>query len=637
MTWISALVSTYDFLRNDSGTPDRGTLFFRYVTVQPAWIVTITSAGEFAGAREAPPKTPLLVPCTETSASRSNGMDAHPLCDNLQYVAGNSAILTKDFFSKLTDDDREFFEDVFRRIKAGSRDYLQKQEDWISWIRESGAEPCPVLDAVHKYVTEHDVIADLASALEPVKFLMDRASRLYETAPAERKKFREEFRAFLKGVVYFECAELPEEKSVSGSFVAGSWNLYCDSLNGKKSLKICPVTGKPAIPAAAYPRKIRFDADLTRLVTMGDLAGLTFRGRYRNPDDLTKISEETSQKIHKSLSWLLRHYATRYGEQYTVIWAPGFPERIPSPLKRRDYPKAGQDGEDPGEEQDRGKYAWPEAWPELLSPDQKICIMAVDSMSKGRLSVAMWEETDAARYRADLQKWFSDLEIFDLGEYSFIPDISGIISDLSGNNWGGRLHSVILRSVLDGGPFPEDLMRRLVRKVLTESPREDVRYAIRNAAALIKACEIRNKGRRINVMLDTEMRDRSYLFGRLLAVADNLEGYALIKRHDATPTAAMRLMQQFSVMPAATWKNLEISLYRCQKILSVQQDTKRFLVSRQKIMDEILILFSQEDFASDTPLEPLFLLGFHHQRCSLLQKKEDKTSSEENGAQEAKA
>lgn len=637
MTWISALADTYDLLLADSETPDRGMLFFRYMTAQPAWIVTVTSAGEFAGAREAPPKTPRLIPCTESSVCRTNGIDAHPVCDNLQYIAGNSAILKKDFFQNLTGDDREFFETVFRKMKAGFRDYLKKQEEWNSWIVSSGEAACPVLDAVHKYVTEHDVIADLASALEPVRDLMDRAARLYETAPAARKKFQEEFRLFLRGLAYFECKDLPEDSGVSGSAAAASWNRFCDSRNGKGSLRLCPVTGKKAVPAAGYPRKIRFDADLTRLISMGDTAGLTFRGKYRNPDDLTKISEDASQKIHKALSWLIRHCSSHFGGQYTMIWAPGSRQRLPSPLKRREYPKTADGGDPAREEQEDGSFAWPEIWPESLSPDQRVCVMAVDSLSKGRLSVAMWEETDAANYREAFQIWTSDLEICSLPAGTFFPDISWIISDLCGNAGGGKLHSLVLRAFLDRGPFPEDLMRKLMRKVLTESPREDVRYAVRNAAALIRACEIRNNKRRISVMLDAELRDRSYLFGRLLAVADNLESYVLMKRHEITPTAAMRLMQQFSVMPAATWKNLELSLSRSRRSLEFQPESRGFLVSRENLIDEILSLFSPEDFASDSSLEPVFLLGFHHQRCSLLQKKDDKTSSEGNGEQEAKA
>ncbi len=622
MTWISALIDTYDMLREDSSAPDRGTLFFRYISAQPAWIVTVTAAGDFAGAREVPPKNPALIPCTETSGSRSSGIDGHPVCDNLQYIAGNSAILTKEFFQNLTQDDREFFEKIFRKMKGGYRDFLEKQEAWLAWIEREGEPKNPMLEAVHKYVTSHDVIADLASVLEPAKDLIARASRLYETSPAARKKFQEDFQAFLKGLVYFECPELPEEQGVSGSLMADSWNRYCDSRHGKGEFRLCPVTGNSAIPAAGYPRKIRFDADLTRLVSMGDTTGLTFRGRYRGPDDLTKISEDASQKIHKALSWLIRHCSTHFGGQYTVIWAPGFSGRIPSPLKRRDYPPKKQEGEESyGEEQDSAKYAWPEIWPEGLSPEQRICVMAVDSLSKGRLSLAMWEETDAASYRERMESWISDLEIGSSSGDMHFPDISRIIADLCGNTGGGKFHSLILRAALDGGPFPEDLMRKFLRKVMADSPREDVRNAVRTAASLVKACEIRNNGRRIGVMLDTELRDRSYLFGRLLAIADNMEGYVLLKHRDNGVTAAMRYMQQFSVMPASVWKNLELAIGRSQRSLSFQQETRGFLVARQKLMDEILGLFSPEDFASDAPLDPIFLLGFHHQRCALLQKK----------------
>ena len=633
MTLFSNLIDTYDHLVRDENAPDRGTLFFRHVSVQPSLIISLTPGGDFSGVREAAPHKPLLFPCTEASAGRSSGIAPHPLCDNLQYIAGNSAVLSGDLAAGLPEEDREFYDRIFRKMKEGFRAYRDLQEGWLSWLAGSGSGKCPAPEAVHKYVTSHDVIADIASVMDSAKSLLDRAAVISGAAPAERKKFRDEFAAFVKSSVYFEIPDLPEDQQASGAVTADSWNAYCDSLNDKSDLRLCPLTGKYAVPSSAYPRKIRHEADLARLISLGDSTGTAYTGRYAGPDDVTKISEEANQKIHKALSWLMRHNSTHFDTQYAAIWSPGFSGRIPSPLKRREYPPKPKDGEPAGEE-DAARYAWPEKWPEEVSPESRICAVMIDSLSKGRVSVAMQEETDAGSYRRNLEKWQDDLKICLASPgSSHIPDIASLIPDLCGNNGGGSFHVLVLRAVLDGGKFPEDLMAKHLRKTMTDAARSDAQLEIRDAAAMIKACEIRNRGRRIGLMLDTELNDRSYLFGRLLAVADNIEGYVNMVTRENAPTAAMRYMRQFSVTPAKVWTKLEGVVIRSQRSLEYRPGTRIFLASRQKLLDEIMSRFDPEDFSSDEPLEPLFLLGYHHQRCSLLQKKEKEEGGQEDGAE----
>ena len=121
--------------------------------------------------------------------------------------------------------------------------------------------------------------------------------------------------------------------------------------------------------------------------------------------------------------------------------------------------------------------------------------------------------------------------------------------------------------------------------------------------------------------LDKENRSRDYLYGRLIAQAENLEWYALyLQNGKKTPTRATnaeRYFQQFAQQPYSTWLNLEKSL----------TPYKNYLVNRGKdfykqAIGEIMDLFQNEDFTCDNKLSGEFLLGYHCQRQAFRQRGE---------------
>ena len=115
--------------------------------------------------------------------------------------------------------------------------------------------------------------------------------------------------------------------------------------------------------------------------------------------------------------------------------------------------------------------------------------------------------------------------------------------------------------------------------------------------------------------LDESRKTRDYLYGRLLALADSLEQWALNKAHEDRQTNAARLMQRFADRPYSTWKTIELSLAPYKARLGGQSH------KRQALIDQVHSMFgSPEDYTSDKKLSGEFLLGYHCQREALRQK-----------------
>ena len=135
------------------------------------------------------------------------------------------------------------------------------------------------------------------------------------------------------------------------------------------------------------------------------------------------------------------------------------------------------------------------------------------------------------------------------------------------------------------------------------------------------------QGEEWNVALDNKEKDRNYLYGRLLAVADRIEYSTYDEKDGGRVTNAKRYMSTFSQRPYETWKVIENILPYMNKLGIA---TQKFY---ENLLNEIYDLFEKETFMDNKRLDGLYLLGFHSQAYDLKLKKEkveDKKESSEN-------
>ena len=114
--------------------------------------------------------------------------------------------------------------------------------------------------------------------------------------------------------------------------------------------------------------------------------------------------------------------------------------------------------------------------------------------------------------------------------------------------------------------------------------------------------------------LDEGRKTRDYLYGRLLALADSLEQWALDEAVENRQTNAARLMQRFADHPYSTWRTIELSLAPYKARLGGQSQ------KRQTLIDKVACMFNTDDFINDKKLSGEFLLGYHCQRETLMTK-----------------
>lgn len=124
--------------------------------------------------------------------------------------------------------------------------------------------------------------------------------------------------------------------------------------------------------------------------------------------------------------------------------------------------------------------------------------------------------------------------------------------------------------------------------------------------------------------LDKENTNRSYLFGRLLAIAEIVERSTYSKEEERE-TNAMRMQKAFALRPMATWRMLEEKLEPYYKRL--EYGLRQYY---RKIAGEIFDKLSPLDADLNHKLDDIYLLGYYHQRAECYRSKKTEETTTEN-------
>ena len=169
----------------------------------------------------------------------------------------------------------------------------------------------------------------------------------------------------------------------------------------------------------------------------------------------------------------------------------------------------------------------------------------------------------------------------------------------------------LLPSIIDARPVPRDLVEQCVRRASNRVGLEPWEFekCLGIACSLFKGF---HNGRGYIMALEEERNSRDYLYGRLLAVADQIESMALQLANENRGTTASRLMQRFSDRPFSTWKNIEEALKPYKD--RIRAKYHGLLDGYEELLDVIHSRILSANYITDTRLTGEYLLGYHCQR-----------------------
>ncbi len=621
MGWMQKLYETFENNQHMVGVAvaDKTTLSPIYHMIAKAQIeVTITDQGEFVNATVVDKKNcDTIIPVTNDSAGRTSGIITHPLCDNLTYVAG----------------------DYSQYFKGDKKRYERYMEELCEWAESMYSDV--KVRAVYLYCKKSRLIGDL----------------IY-SGVIKRDENLKIVKAKIEGNDYEKCIVrwivLTDDETQNAVWQDNSLiNKYIDYYKGvqaNSTTDICYVTLKNDLITANHPKGVVAHQYGAKLVAANDSSGFTYRGRFTDSNEAISVSNEVSQKAHNALKWLVKNQGVIFGGRVFICFNP----------KGKEVPKLGGAGlfgfSEDEVEVDRTASTMPEyrkklimalaGYRKLLNVQDDIVIISLDAATTGRLSVTYYNELKASDFLDRLESWYNSCCFYftrftkEKKPYLNVetPTTEQIINCAFGTEQGGLLKSDdnvfkeqsqrILHCILDKQPIPQDIVHMLsVRASMPQAySRGNYEKILSTACAVIKKYKNERFEREDYTMeLDLNSKNRSYLFGRLLAVAERVERITYDTDEKRQPNA-MRLQSAFCQRPMHTWRLIEESLN--PYYAKLKPTTRSYFKNR---VSDIISNLQQTDMNNlNLALEDVYLLGYYLERKELNTYKVNNNEEENN-------
>jgi len=559
-----------------------------------------------------------IVPCTEDSGGRAGQKPVnHPLCDKLQYVAGDYLNFGGEVTSGFLKNPREPHES-----------YLALLSDWVK-----SPYSHPKLPAIYKYVKKgrviHDLVQDKILPLSSGRKLLKEwsgdkkdAPRIYRAMPSGQSPEN----AFVRWRV--ETVGEPLSATWEDRSLMEAWIGF--DTNQNQAEGVCMVTGKTTLLARNHPKKLRNGADGAKLISSNDTSGFTFLGRFVDADQACGVGFEVTQKAHNALRWLIGRQAFRNGDQVVVAWAVSG-KQIPDPfanthelfrIETEEKEGALQFQGDSGQAFGRRLAKLIAGYQAELGSTNEIVVMGLDSATPGRMAITFYRELTGSELLDRIQSWHERAAWHQ--HYSNEIQFVGAPSprEIAGAAYGRRLDDPLRKAtverllpcIIDRQTIPRDLMEAVVSRTCSRARLEAWEWEknLGIACALFKSYFTE---RSYQMALEPNRTTRDYLYGRLLAIAEHVENRALYLAGEKRDTSAAKLMQRFAERPYSTWRTIELSLGPYKTRLRANRPS--FLNEMERRLDGIICAFQGQDFLDERRLSGEFLLGYHCQRQAL--------------------
>lgn len=611
MTVFQELVKAYDANEAAAGKFDTAAgytlLPLGHVSVKVEIEVAIDQQGNFLAARALPKDEQLtVIPATIDAATRASNPEAFPLHDKVKYCAGDLLQYAKTAKNK-------------RDFETAHQKYLDLLTMWAS-----DPQTPSEIGTILKYIQKNRLVSDLAASLSDKKLIQkvekgEPFVRFRVDNPGQQPPWRDTH--LFKAWTEFYLAEQKAEND----------DLGIDYITGDK----VPTTKK-------IEKNVNALASNAKLISANDNANFSYRGIFLN-DDFYSVGYAQSQKMTHALKWLIQRQGIHQDSRVFLFWTNDRNNETISdavstisrgrPLSQRRLRLIEKEKKSLEKVSDTGQevaYNYRRRLKGMLGDievgdNHPVNVLFLDAATTGRMSVAYYDLLQTDVLKANLERWGNQaafIRNFGGEQRIVIPNFSQVLrAAYSTGHTGERFNTVAKRAmtrlmvaVIHGRSVPSETFNAIYRHVRHPKSYDHFTDWYRDLIYFSAVQNYNSKGA-TGMSLDKNNHDRSYVYGRLLSVADTVERTALyqLKAQGANQsdreTTALRFFTNFSERPATTWKRVWLAVVRSY-LNRLSGGSRTFFLHQ---VDEITNLMPPEEFESDEPLSTMFLSGFSAQ------------------------
>jgi CRISPR-associated protein Csd1 len=535
------------------------------------------------------------------------------LCDRLDYLAYTPG-LNVDMTDKKAAKKREL-------TASKHVDYLRVLGAWAT-----SKHTTLLVSAVHDYIMSGTILKDLAE---------DGVIKLDKNGDYEPGK--------INGSDYGDCLVrwiVNGEKSWESHAQIAAWQNYYLEKKEEGPKGLCMITGEENVPLACAFEKGTLQTDFNcKIISVSRVGGFVFEGRVKKPEQIFTMGYLNSQKAYKALRWIASNQGVAFGfgkkdvaARTYLVWNPnGYTITLPfGNLMASTDPVFHTPTNYKSDVRDTML-----GYRMKLPEGEDVFYVSFESSSKGRLSIVSYGRLTGSEYYDHIQNWYETLCWEHLLYGVSTPPMKKIVAYAYGipersDDGTAKIRlsegdekaqmSALANCLLNGSDLPASIVNAISNRasqlqLYTENDRENL---LATACAVIsKHLNDKKQEEEWTMALDQSKHDRSYQFGRLLAVFERAELNTYDVKEKRDPQA-LRLQSAFCARPMHTSHIL---------MQGIQPYMERLGPERRKMYRDTIdqIMEKLDEFPEgelNRPLGNTYLLGFSLQRLAF---KNDKT------------
>lgn len=564
-------------------------------------------------------------PVTEDSVARSSNLAPHPIVDKMKYCIKEIG-------------DEQGYAQYYKGFKA-FYDYVKNHE-----VKS-------FLEAI-KIFLDDEYNYDYILAKLPYKDInkVEKGEIEYSVDNGKKKKYN-----FKDTFICFAVIEDNGNKKSVNNFIElhNEFIKYTDEvLMADCNREVCNISGNEEVITDKH-RGLMGNAKVVSVSNKKE----TYYGRFSNGADIIRIGRKSSEKIHLMLKYFLENENSNSRLDDTLYLVNWFSKDVNNSINFNltegpevDY----YDDDDISNPVSGNNSIVGRAFirgSEKLDMDDSYYAMLVDKSSNGRISIRYYNELQNSQLIANLEQWqekyvWEKKDFVNNSFFQWVPSLKNILYSAYGIERNGFLN-------IENGGFKKNQFQNLVialieggsiqgniKNALAQNIRNRQKYKNTWPLVMRVSLAVLSEGRKeYDSMREIENQTRSYLYGRLLAVYDELENCVLrekdkkinsqVNKSKMRSTNATRFWNSYVNKPETTMKTLDLATKYCvDYMLSSGSDRLTgILIKFEKAKEEIFELLDTEKNRSckiNTPLDSDFIFGYYAQKKDIYTRKENK-------------
>lgn len=556
----------------------------------------------------------IIFPVTEDSVARTSGVSPHPLVDNFDYVISDGGKKSSAYYSQL--------------------------EDWLDFDNND------FIRIIYNFLKKENVFKDILGKIYQDYNIIKGKNIEYNDSSGKAKKIN-----FSKVFISFKIEDYEGQKDLSVSknkalykkFKDYQVHLFRKDPDTKEIT--CNISGKKDFLCLKH-RPLLGSARLISQITANNE---NYLGRFDDPGQTIKIGKESSQKVIQMAKALYEGVNTSkwLGEQiYALSWfSDDIKNESEFDLSKSlvlDNPLIFL----PEKEDAANKSIADETSKQIVrsftsgrvkfNEASKYYLAIIDKVSNGRVAIKYFRQVDGSKLIENLESWQrkynSLVKSKDRGSYIYTPSPYQMIVSAYGVERDGKLkvgkkrflsdqYVNILTAIIEGRDLPSNFIRAMEVNIKNRLKYDKTWFSVKTCALAM----LKDKEGVDSYMLDRSNTDRSYLYGRLLALYERLEASCYDSKSERL-TNAEKLWTSYTYSPHTINMRLRNLVKPYEKKLRFDGDKKGIYFKIKKNMDEVISLLDDNYFEkkleNNSPLEPSFIYGYEGQMRDLFTKKE---------------